>query len=637
MVTEPGPERYAKGPPLAGPVAGTMAEVFLDSAGRHEGVAASRRSADGTWETFERAELAGRVRALAAGLKTLGCGPGEKLAILSHTRLEWALADWASLLGGYVTVTVYPTLPADQVLHILRDSEARLVFAADAEQLAKLVSVEQQLSRLRSVVLFDASRESNPAAGLRIMTLEELETAGRGAAAETEVEAEARRIRPDDLATLIYTSGTTGTPKGVMLTHGNLYANIRQCASVLPISSADVMLSWLPLSHAFERTVGHLLAWSSGARVAYAASTETVARDMAEARPTLMIGVPRMYEKFYEAVEAAVAKGGRVKRWMFAFARRAGRAYVGRRSAGRPLGPFVATGHWIADRLVFSKMRARTGGRVRYFISGAAPLSPEVNRFFYAAGMTVLEGYGLTESSPVTNVNLPDDVRFGTVGPPLAGTEIRIADDGEILIRGPQVMAGYYGDEKGTREALEPDGWLHSGDIGELDADGYLTITDRKKNLIITSAGKNVAPKELEERMGLSPYVENVVLVGDGRKFTIALAVPSLAALEQAFPGRDVSLDERPTLALEPEVAELLESDLFARVADFAHHERPKLVVPIPEEFTIDNGMLTPTLKVKRRAVSEQWADLIERRYEEAEREYDREHGGSGGESDADE
>jgi long-chain acyl-CoA synthetase len=349
-----------------------------------------------------------------------------------------------------------------------------------------------------------------------------------------------------------------------------------------------------------------------------------------------MIGVPRMYEKFFEAVEAAVAKGGPVKRWMFAFARRAGRAYVGRRSAGRPLGPFVATGHWMADRLVFSKMRARTGGRVRYFISGAAPLSAEVNRFFYAAGMTVLEGYGLTESSPVTNVNLPDDVRFGTVGPPLAGTEIRIADDGEILIRGPQVMAGYYGDEEGTREALEPDGWLHSGDIGELDADGYLTITDRKKNLIITSAGKNVAPKELEERMGLSPYVENVVLVGDGRKFTVALAVPSLAALEQAFPGRDVSLDDRPTLALEPEVAELLESDLFARVADFAHHERPKLVVPIPEEFTIDNGMLTPTLKVKRRAVTEQWADLIEQRYEEAEREFDREHG-SGGESDADE
>jgi long-chain acyl-CoA synthetase len=622
-VTEPGPGRYAKGPPLEGATGGTLAEVFLGSAVRHGGAAASRRSADGTWETFERGALAGRVRALTAGLKTIGCEPGEKLAILSHTRLEWALADWASLLGGYVSVTVYPTLPADQVLHILRDSEARLVFAADADQLAKLVEVENQLARLRSVVLFDGAPEA-PSGGLEVMTLDELEAAGRDSAGVAQVETESRRIRPDDIATLIYTSGTTGTPKGVMLTHENLYANIRQCAAVLPIGPADVMLSWLPLSHAFERTVGHLLAWSSGARVAYAESTDTVARDMMEVRPTLMIGVPRMYEKFYEAVETAVAKEGPVKRWMFAFARRVGRAYVARRSAGRPSGPLVAAGHWIADRLVFSKMRARTGGRVRYFISGAAPLAPDVNRFFYAAGMTVLEGYGLTESSPVTNVNVPDDVRFGTVGPPLAGTEIRIADDGEILIRGPQVMAGYYGDEGGTRQAIEPDGWLHSGDIGELDDDGYLTITDRKKNLIITSAGKNVAPKALEERMGMSPYVENVVLIGDGRKFTIAVAVPSLTALERAFPGRDVSLDDREILALEPEVAELLEQDLFARVAEFAHHERPKLVVPIPEEFTVENGMLTPTLKVKRKAVTERWAELIERRYEEAEGEYDR-------------
>ncbi|MFW6088974.1 MAG: AMP-dependent synthetase/ligase [Gemmatimonadota bacterium] len=633
-MTDAGAKRYAKGPPLEGRATGTLAEVFLESTARHQGVAATRRSADGGWETFERAELAGRVRALAAGLRTIGCEQGEKLAILSHTRLEWALSDWASLLGGYVTVTVYPTLPADQVLHILGDSEARLVFAADAEQLAKLVAVENRLTHLRSVVMFDSAPDS--ATGkLRVTTLDELEAAGRGSEAEARVDAEAERIRPDDIATLIYTSGTTGTPKGVMLTHGNLYANIRQCATVLPIGPSDVMLSWLPLSHAFERTVGHLLAWSSGARIAYAESTDTVARDMAEARPTLMIGVPRMYEKFFEAVEAAVAKGGPVKRWMFAFARRMGRAYVARRSAGRSSGSLLAVGHWIADRLVFTKMRARTGGRVRYFISGAAPLSAEVNRFFYAARMIVLEGYGLTESSPVTNVNLPDDVRFGTVGPPLAGTEISIADDGEILIRGPQVMAGYYGDEEATREAVEPDGWLHSGDVGQLDADGYLTITDRKKNLIITSAGKNVAPKALEEQMGLSPYVENVVLIGDGRKFTIAVAVPSLVALEHAFPGRDVSLDDRPELALEPEVAELLERDLFSRVEEFPHHERPKLVVSIPEEFTVDNGMLTPTLKVKRRAVTERWAELIERRYEQAEREYDRAQA-AGGDADGD-
>lgn len=621
---EPAARDYAKGPPLEGLTGATLVDLFLHSAGRYEGEAATRRRPDGTWETFQRAELTDRVLAVAAGLREIGCEAADRVAILSHTRLEWALADWASLLGRHVVVTVYPVLPPDQVLHILRDSGARLVFAADAEQLAKLVEVQDRLEPLRAVVLFDAA-PSVDVGQLRVMTLEDLEAVGRDGAEH--VKDEARQIGPEELATLIYTSGTTGAPKGVMLTHANLHANIHQCASVLPIGPADTMLSWLPLSHAFERTVGHLLAWSSGARVAYAESTETVARDMEEVRPTLMIGVPRMYEKFYEAVEAAVARGGPVKRAVFAFARRVGGAYTDRRSAGKPLGPLVAAGHWIADRLVFSKMRARTGGRVRYFVSGAAPLSPEINRFFYSARMTVLEGYGLTETSPVTNVNLPDDIRFGTVGPPLPGTEVRIADDGEILFRGPQVMAGYYGDEETTREAFTEDGWVRTGDIGELDEDGYLTITDRKKNLIITSAGKNVAPKALEERMERSPYVENVVLVGDGRKFPIALAVPNLTALEHAFPDRDVSLEDRAVLALEPEVTALLEGDLFARVEGFAHHEQPKLVVPIPEPFTVENGMLTPTMKVKRRAVTDRFGDLIERRYTAAEREYDREHG----------
>lgn len=623
MGLEPGPHRHAAGPPLEGLTGGTLADVFLDSAVRHRNVAARCRRADGTWEDLPRADLTARIRAIAGGLREMGCEPGDRVAILSHTRLEWGLADWGALLSRHVVVTVYPTLPSDQVLHILRDSGARLVFAADAEQLEKLVEVENELADLRAVVLFDPAPDA-PTGSLRVETLSELEAAGSAWAA-ADFEAEAERIEPGDLATLVYTSGTTGVPKGVMLTHENLHANVHQCASVLPIGEADVMLSWLPLSHAFERTVGHFLAWGRGARIAYAESTETVARDMEETRPTLMIAVPRMYEKFYEKVEEAVRKGGPVKRAMFAFARRVGRTYTERRSRGLSVGPLVWVGHRIADRLVFSKMRARTGGRVRYFISGAAPLSAEINRFFYAAGMTVLEGYGLTETSPVTNVNLPDDIRFGTVGPPLPGTEVRIAEDGEILFRGPQVMAGYFGDEESTREALEPDGWVHTGDIGELDADGYLTITDRKKNLIITSAGKNVAPKALEERMGRSPYVENVVLIGDGRKFTIALAVPTLAALEAAFPERDVSLEDREDLALEPEVAEVLEADLFSRTEEFAHHEQPKLVIPIPEPFTVDNGMLTPTMKVKRRAVTDRYAELIDRRYEQAEREHDRE------------
>ena len=624
MTADGSGRREARGATVEGLTGGTLADVFFDGLQRNPGVAASRRREDGSWDSLERSHLADRIRRIGAGLREIGGEPGDRAAILSHTRLEWALSDWGALLCGQVVVTVYPVLPPDQVLHILRDSEARFVFAADAEQLAKLVEIQEELEQVDAVVLFDPAPDE-PTGELRVITLEELEEKGGDSTSEA-FEADARRIRPDDLATLVYTSGTTGAPKGVMLTHENLYANVRQCADVLPIGPEDVMLSWLPLSHAFERTVGHLLAWGCGARVAYADSTETVARDMPEVSPTLMIGVPRMYEKFYEAVEEAVRKGGPIKRLIFSFARRMGAVYTERRSRGRRLGPLSGAGHWIADRLVFSKMRSRTGGRIRYFISGAAPLSPEINRFFYAAGMTVLEGYGLTETSPVTNVNLPEDIRFGTVGPPLAGTEVRIAADDEILFRGPQVMEGYYRNEEATHDALEPDGWLHTGDLGELDEDGYLTITGRKKNLIITSSGKNVAPKKLEERMSRSPYVENAVLIGDQRKFTIALAVPTLAALEEAFPDRDVSLDDRPDLAHEPEVQDLLERDLLGRLDEFAQHERPKLVIPIPEAFSVEDGTLTPTMKVKRNAVTERYSELIEERYQEAEREYDREH-----------
>ncbi|MGI9037488.1 MAG: AMP-dependent synthetase/ligase [Gemmatimonadota bacterium] len=633
MATEAATHTHASRPGFEGLTGGTMARLFLDSVRRNPGVAACRRRADGTWETFDRGEVAARVRALAAGLRSLGCGHGDPIAILSHTRLEWAIADWAILLGGRVTVTVYPSLPPDQVLHILRDSRARLVFASDSAQVEKLVEIAGELPDLKTVVVFDAPGAAQPGSddpsigtdAFRLLALCDLESTGQASEYHARVDEDAARIAPEDLASLLYTSGTTGPPKGVMLTHANLYANSMQCASVLPLTSEDTALSWLPLSHAFERTAGHFMLWSTGAKIAYADSTDTVARDMGEVAPTLMFGVPRMYEKFYEAVEAAVMKGGPLKRAIFAFARRVGSEWAERQVAGRPVGPLVGLGHRIADRLVFAKMRARTGGRIRYFVSGAAPLSPEINRFFYAAGMKVLEGYGLSETSPVINVNLPDDIRFGTVGPPLPGTEQRIADDGEVMVRGPQVMAGYFGNEAATAQVLGADGWLATGDIGTLDADGFLTITDRKKDLIVTAAGKNISPTALEERMARSPLIENVVLLGDKRKFTMALAVPGLAALEAAFPGRKLSLDDREALALDPAVRDVLEADLLPRVADFARHERPKIVIPVPEPFTIDNGLLTPSMKVKRRAVRDRFAELIEERYEAAEQAHDRE------------
>jgi len=618
--------RYTAGPQIGGLRGDTLAAPFFESATLFTGAAACRRGSDGQWEEFSRDTLVDRIRAISAGLRDVGCEPGDRVAILSHTRLEWGLADWASLLGRQIVVTVYPVLPSDQVLHILRDSGARLVFAADEDQLAKITEIQSQLENLETAVVFDpgvAGPMSEDRDGLAVLSLGQLEARGAGAPAYARFEGEAHKIQPSDLATLIYTSGTTGTPKGVMLTHENLTANVRQCASVLPISETDICLSWLPLSHGFERTVGHLLMWSMGAKIAYAESTDTVARDMMEVSPTLIIAVPRLYEKFYEAVEEAVARGGAVKRVVFRFARFIGGRYSDRAARGRPVGPLTRIGHAIADRMMFSKLRVRTGGRVRFFISGAAPLSAEINRFFFASGMTILEGYGLTETSPVTNVNLPTDIRFGSVGPPVPGTELAIADDGEILFRGPQIMEGYYNAPEATSEALQPDGWLLTGDIGQIDADGYLTITDRKKNIIVTAAGKNIVPGALEERMARSPLVENVVLVGDRRKFTIALVVPNLAALQAAFPDRGPTLQDRETLISEPDLKEVLEADIFPRVESFARYERPKLVVPLPESFSIDNGLLTPTLKVKRRAVAERYRELIEQHFGQAEQAYE--------------
>ena len=567
---------------------------------------------------------------MSGGLAGVGCVRGDRVAILSHTRLEWGLVDWAALLGGQVVVTVYPVLPPDQIAHILKDSGTRLIFAEDQGQLEKLLQIENEVESLETVVLLDPGTEEASAdrRGFSVRSLADLEAEGANLD-YGEFEKTARRARPSDVATLIYTSGTTGKPKGVMLTHGNLHANVHQSSAAFTVRDSDTCLSWLPLSHGFERTVGHLLMWYNGVAIAYAESTSTVARDMMEVRPTIIIGLPRLYEKFYEAVTEAVRRGGILKRVIFGFARRVGARYAERAARGRGVSPPIRLGHMIADRLVFSKLRERTGGRVRLFVSGSAPLSAEINSFFFAAGMMILEGYGLTETSPVTNVNPPGDLRFGSVGPPIPGTELSIADDGEILFRGPQIMAGYYNAPEATRAVISEDGWFATGDIGCLDEDGYLTITDRKKNIIVTAAGKNIAPTALEERLARSPLVESVVLIGDRRKFTIVLAVPSLAGLQAAFPDRELTLDDLPELARTPEVRAALEADLLPRVASFARFERPKFVLPVPEAFTVDNGLMTPSLKVRRRAVTDLYESAIDELYEQEEQKFDAEHDGA--------
>lgn len=598
---------------------GTLVELFLDGLEAYADTEAKRRRReDGSWASLTHREVGEKVRELALGLRGLGLERGDRVALVSDTRQEWALADFALVMSGLVSVPVYPSLPPEQVRYILEDAGVRAAFVEDGEQYRKLEQVSDDLPGLERAFAF----EPVEAGRIPVQPLEELAAAGRDAGTEEGYEAEARRAEPDDLATLIYTSGTTGDPKGVMLTHDNFASNVEACCRVLPVGPDDVALSWLPLSHVFERMSGHYLMWSRGVTVAYyGGSTDTLVRDMGEVRPTIMNAVPRLYEKFVEGAEAKARDAGGLSEAIFRWARSVGEERADRTLAEEPVGPWLALKHRLADRLVFRKLRDRTGGRLRYFVSGGAPLSPEVGRFLWAAGLPVLEGYGLTETSPVLCVNPPDRVKLGTVGPPVAGTELRIADDGEILARGPQVMRGYYDAPEATDEVMEGDGYFRTGDVGELDEDGYLSITDRKKELIVLATGKNIAPSPVENAMKRSRFVEHAVLVGDRRKFPLVVLQPAFAELRKW--GREEGLGGAAPeeLAGVEAVRSLLGEEVAGATRGFADHERPGEILLVPDSFSVETGELTPTMKVKRRVIQERYGEDIDRLYRRAEEE----------------
>ena len=556
------------------------------------------------------------VRDLSLGFGALGITAGERVAIIAESRPEWLMVDLAVLAAGAVTVPIYPTLSAAQARYILADSGARLVVVSTRLQLDKIQEVRHQLPALEAIVLIEAAAAapSSPS----VITLTDVSARGHARmtaewGAGREFREAARRLAPEALATIIYTSGTTGEPKGVMLTHANLVANLKAGANVLDVSQDDVALSFLPLSHAFERLVAYVYLLC-GVTLIFAENFDTIGRDILLVKPTLVTGVPRVYEKIHARIMEKGTSGSPAKAALFRWAIRAGTARAAATLRGRTPGVLERLQAAMADRLVFAKIREGVGGRLRYLVSGSAPLPGSIAEFFQGIGLPIIEGYGLTETAPILAVNPPDAPRVGTVGRALPGVELRIAPDGEILARGPNVMIGYYNKPEATADALR-EGWFHTGDIGTIDAEGYLRITDRKKDVLVTSGGKKIAPQPIEAVLKRSPLVAEAIVLGDRRHFAAALIVPDFPALERRLKDLGRPPADRDTLVTRDDVIALYQEIVDALNRELSQFERLKKIALLPVEFTIETGELTPTLKVKRKVVEEKYRSAIDALY----------------------
>ncbi|MFI7415986.1 AMP-dependent synthetase/ligase [Nonomuraea sp. NPDC049684] len=556
------------------------------------------------WTSLSWSEVGERVRGLALGLAGLGAGPGRRVSILCSTRLEWILADLAVLSTGAATTTIYPSNTAAECAFVITDSGSTIVIAEDDEQVAKLRSVQKELPDVTCVVVVDGSASEDG----WVVTLDSVGH-GQGGAPE-DYDALVDAIAQDDLATLIYTSGTTGRPKGVELTHDNWLFAAGSVREIGLLSPDDLHFLWLPLSHSFGKLL-EVVMIDIGVPTAIDGRLDRIADNLGALRPTVMAAAPRIFEKIHNTVVATVRREGGVKLRIFEWARETGLrvSRARQREAAVPLTTRVE--HALADRLVFAKLRARFGGRIRFFISGAAPLSRDVAEFFDGAGLTILEGYGLTESSAGSFLNRPESVRFGTVGPPLPGTEVRIADDGEILIGGRGVMRGYHGLPQETAEALT-DGWLHTGDIGELDPAGRLLITDRKKELIKTSGGKYVAPTYLEGRIKAAcPFASHVFVHGDRRNYVTALVTLDMDVVRPWAEAESLPADPE-ALCGHPRMREEVDKAIRQVNADQASYATVKKFAILAGDFTVETGELTPSLKIRRKAVEERHADVLD-------------------------
>ncbi len=573
--------------------------------------------ADGKWQHISATEMRRRVRAIAIGLHDLGIRKGDRVALLSENRPEWSLTDMAILSLGAVNVPIYTTQAVEQVRYILEDSRARVLFVSNRRVFKHARPGVEGVATLERLVFFDDEAAANQQEAL---TLTELETRGTSLDATTPdvYDALVNAVHADDLATIIYTSGTTGEPKGVMLTHANFVSNVYSISNSLPISETDVSLSVLPLSHIFERTAFYVFCWT-GMAVYYAASVDQLGEYLQEVRPTVMTAVPRLFEKLYHRIvkKGMAAKGWRQK--LFAWALDTGKRSAELRDKGERVPPLLELQQDVASKLVFSKWRAGVGGRMRYFVSGGAPLSPALSYAFIAADIPVLQGYGMTEACIVA-ANRPDDNKVGSIGRPFPGIEMRVDAEGELHVRGPNVMRGYYNKPEDTAAVFTDDGWFMTGDVGYKDARGHFYITDRKKELFKLSNGKYVAPQLIESLIKQSELVSQVIVVGAGRKQPAALIVPDWEALQGALAESGVELQARgnngrAAASREPAAVRLVQRDVAALTAGLSDYERVRRVALLPDEFSIDGGEMTPTLKIKRRVIDEKYGPVIDEIY----------------------
>ena len=566
----------------------------------------------GTYQDISYIELGESVDAFRKGLNALGVQKGDRVALLSENRPEWAITDFGSLKAGAVTVPMFSTLTAAQVGYILKDSGSKIICVSTSRQLEKVTAIRDQVPTLEQIIVFDPIEGEPPEGVIQFEAVCELDGQGQGIGVRNPSHAS-----EDDIATIIYTSGTTGDPKGVMLTHANFIFNLQACKSLIDVSDADVLLSFLPLSHVFERLGGHYVPLSSGAKVAYAESTFTVAQNMREVAPTVMLSVPRLYETMHDRILRAVQEGSPLKQKIFQWGVSVGASVSSAIQNGKKPSPILQLQQNIADKLVFAKLKAATGGRLRFFVSGGAALPQSIAEFFHAAGILILEGYGLTETSPVISLNHPAAWKFGTVGQHVSGVEVHIAEDGEILTRGPHVMKGYFNNEAATAEVIDGEGWFHTGDIGLIDEDGFVKITDRKKNIIVLSNGKNVAPQPIESELVQSPFIDQIMLVGNERKNLAALIVPNFEALKAWAAENNVATDDLGTLFGTREVQRLIQGEIRSRLTDFSDFEQVRRFKLLEKEFSQEADEMTPTLKLKRNVITERYGDAIEEMYPE--------------------